>query len=137
MRAIDLVGGTEIVSDDDCWDMLATQSIGRLAVSLDGQIEIFPVNYGLDGDGIIFRTNAGRKFTWSTEGEVAFEVDSVDERSHYGWSVVIHGTARDISRYDGPQRQGAAQAWSGPKDFLVRIAPRSITGRRVGPLQGP
>jgi nitroimidazol reductase NimA-like FMN-containing flavoprotein (pyridoxamine 5'-phosphate oxidase superfamily) len=133
MRTLDLVGGTEIVSEHDCWDFLATQSIGRLAVTMDGQIEIFPVNYGLDGDGIIFRTNAGRKVTWATSGEVAFEVDSVDEATHSGWSVVVHGTARDISRFDGPQRRAAAQPWAGHKDFLVRIAPRSISGRRVAP----
>jgi nitroimidazol reductase NimA-like FMN-containing flavoprotein (pyridoxamine 5'-phosphate oxidase superfamily) len=134
MRAIDLLGGTKIVSESDCWDMLATQSVGRLAVSVDGQIDIFPVNYGLDGDGIVFRTNSGRKMSWATCGEVAFEVDAVDEQTHSGWSVVVHGTARDISRFDGPERQRAAQPWSGHKDFLLRIAPRSITGRRVAPL---
>lgn len=131
MRAIDLLGGAEIVSEEDCWDMLATRSVGHLAVTLDGRIEIFPVNYGLDGAGIVFRTNAGRKMSWSTSGEVAFEVDYVDEETHYGWSVVIHGTAQDITRFDSPERQVAAQPWTGPKDFLVRIAPRTITGRRV------
>jgi nitroimidazol reductase NimA-like FMN-containing flavoprotein (pyridoxamine 5'-phosphate oxidase superfamily) len=137
LRAIDLLGGTEIVSEQDCWDMLATQSVGRLAVSMDGQIEIFPVNYGLDGDGIIFRTNAGRKMTWATGGEVAFEVDSVDENSHCGWSVVVHGAARDISSFDSPERRLAARAWAGEKDFLIRISPRTLTGRRIASLQFP
>jgi nitroimidazol reductase NimA-like FMN-containing flavoprotein (pyridoxamine 5'-phosphate oxidase superfamily) len=134
MRAIDLLGGSTIVSESDCWDMLGTQSVGRVAFSLDGQIEIFPVNYGLDGDGVIFRTNVGRKFTGARLADVAFEVDRIDPESRCGWSVVIHGTARDITRFDSPERQVAVQPWTGTKDFLIRITPRSITGRRVARL---
>jgi nitroimidazol reductase NimA-like FMN-containing flavoprotein (pyridoxamine 5'-phosphate oxidase superfamily) len=129
MRAIDLLGGTEVISDDDCWDMLATKSVGRLAVTMDGRIEIFPVNYEIDGEGIVFRTNGGRKMSWATSGEVAFEVDCVDEETHYGWSVVIHGTARDISRSD----RASPDSWTGPKAFLVRVDPRNISGRQVTP----
>jgi uncharacterized protein len=133
MRALDLIGGTEIVSWDECWDMLATQTIGRIALAVGGEVDIFPVNYGLDGDGIIFRTNAGRKMAAADGRDVAFEVDSVDPKSRSGWSVVVHGTARDITRFDAPARRLAAQPWTGSKDFLVRIAPRSVTGRRVNP----
>lgn len=131
MRAIDLLGGGAIVSENDCWAMLGTQSVGRIAFSLDGQVEIFPVNYGLDGDGIIFRTNVGRKFSGSKIGEVAFEVDSIDPGSQTGWSVVVHGTTRDITKFDSPERHQAVRPWAGPKDFLIRISPRSVTGRRV------
>lgn len=133
MRAIDLLGGGSIVSENDCWDMLETQSVGRVAFTLDGQVEIFPVNYGLDGDGVIFRTNVGRKFTGITTGEVALEVDAIEPRTRCGWSVVIHGTARDITRFDSAERQAAVETWAGSKDFLVRITPRTITGRRVSP----
>jgi nitroimidazol reductase NimA-like FMN-containing flavoprotein (pyridoxamine 5'-phosphate oxidase superfamily) len=131
MRAIDLLGGTEIVAEDECWDLLAAERIGRVAVEVGGQLDIFPVNYGLDGDGIVFRTNAGRKMTGALTGDVAFEVDDIDPVAKAGWSVVVHGTARDISDFDGPERVRAAQPWTGPKDFLVRISPRSISGRRV------
>ena len=131
VRESDLLGGTEILAEEDCWALVAARSVGRLAVSLDGLIEIFPVNYGLDGEDVVFRTNAGRKMSWSRSGEVAFEVDWFDEESHTGWSVVIHGTARDISRLNCPERPLAAEAWTGPKDFLVRINARTISGRRV------
>jgi nitroimidazol reductase NimA-like FMN-containing flavoprotein (pyridoxamine 5'-phosphate oxidase superfamily) len=133
MRSIDLLGGTEILSEADCWDYLATECIGRVAVAFGGQVDIFPVNYGLDGAGILFRTNAGRKMTGATGGEVAFEVDHIDRIDKAGWSVVVHGEARDISQFDGPDRLRSAQPWTGSKDFLFRITPRSITGRRVVP----
>jgi nitroimidazol reductase NimA-like FMN-containing flavoprotein (pyridoxamine 5'-phosphate oxidase superfamily) len=111
--------------------LLATECIGRVAVTFGGQVDVFPVNYGLDGHGILFRTNAGRKVTGAMAGEVAFEVDSIDPTAKAGWSVVVHGEARDISQFDGPERTRSAQPWTGSKDFLFRIAPRSITGRRV------
>lgn len=133
MRAIDLLGGTEFVCEADCWTLLATQSVGRLAVTVDGKVDIFPVNYALDGDGIVFGTNAGRKMSWASDGEVAFEVDWVDGASASGWSVVVHGTAQQVSRTDEGAPQSAVEQWAGKKDFLVRIAPGSVTGRRVGP----
>ena len=133
MGATDPLGGTEIISEQDCWELLETQVVGRVAALVDGQVEIFPVNYGLDGDGVIFRTNAGRKIRGVLAGEVAFEVDLIDPQVHSGWSVVVHGTARDITAYDAPLRQRAAQPWTGSKDFLVRITPRSVSGRRVCP----
>jgi nitroimidazol reductase NimA-like FMN-containing flavoprotein (pyridoxamine 5'-phosphate oxidase superfamily) len=133
MRAVDLVGGTEILAEQDCWELLQSEEIGRVAVCFGGQVDIFPVNFGLDGDGIVFRTNAGRKMNGLTTGEVAFEVDNVDVRARSGWSVVVHGDARDISNFDGPERRRASRPWTGSKDFLIRITPRSITGRRVIP----
>jgi nitroimidazol reductase NimA-like FMN-containing flavoprotein (pyridoxamine 5'-phosphate oxidase superfamily) len=129
----DPIGGTEIIAETGCWDLLETQGIGRVAVCYGGQVDIFPVNYGLDGEGILFRTNAGRKMSAASSGEIAFEVDDIDARAKTGWSVVIHGQARDITIYDGLERQRAAQPWTGSKDFLFRIAPRSITGRRTVP----
>lgn len=129
MRSIDLVGGTEIVSEAACWEMLGTQSVGRLAVSMDGQIDVFPVNYRLDGNAILFRTNAGRKMSWAARGEVAFEVDFVDVAGRSGWSVVVHASAVHIEPIDAVDE--AEQSWTGPKDLLVRITPRSVTGRRV------
>jgi hypothetical protein len=74
-----------------------------------GELDIFTVNYGVDGEGIILRTNAGRKMAAADGGEIAFEIDYVDPISRCGWSVVFHGTARDITRFDAPARRLAAQ----------------------------
>ena len=133
MRVLDLIGGTEIIAEQDCWDLLETQDIGRVALVVGSQVEVFPVNYGIDGEGIIFRSNAGRKMTGTAAREVTIEVDDIDWAARAGWSVVVHGEARDITAYDGLERQRAVQSWTGSKDFLVRIAPRSITGRRLVP----
>jgi uncharacterized protein len=132
MRAIDLLGGTEILSEDDCVELLKSQSIGRLALVVDGHIDIFPVNYAVDGASILFRTNEGRKMRGAGAGEAAFEVDAIEPEAHAGWSVIVHGDPEDVTG-TGPPGADTVQPWAGRKEFLVRIAPRSITGRRVVP----
>ncbi|HET9733458.1 MAG TPA: hypothetical protein VFP54_12360 [Acidimicrobiales bacterium] len=51
VRALDLIGGGEIVPEADCWDMLAPQSAGRLAVHLDGTEGIPDHDHPDDGHG--------------------------------------------------------------------------------------
>ena len=69
------------------------------------------------------------------KGQVAFEVDHIDVESNSGWSVVVHGRAEDVTRFDGPGfRVRAGDPWTGPKDALLRITPTSVTGRRVGAM---
>jgi len=135
MRAIDLLGGSEVIGKDDCWELLETAHIGRLVATVGGRVEIFPVNYALEGETILFRTNAGRKMRAALGIEVVFEVDDVDPTSRTGWSVIARGQARDITRFDCAERLQALQPWTGRKDFLVRITPWEVTGRRVQPLE--
>jgi uncharacterized protein len=132
MRAIDLLGGAEIISEPDCLDLLRTGSIGRLALVVDDRVEIFPVNYSVEGGAVLFRTNDGRKLRGSSTSEVAFEVDAIEADAHAGWSVVVHGHPEDITDR-GTSAPDQVHPWAGPKEFLVRITPQSITGRRVMP----
>ncbi len=132
MRAIDLLGGTEILSEQDCLELLETQSIGRLALVIDDRIDIFPINYAVDGRSVLFRTNEGRKMRGAGTGEVVFEVDSIEAEAHAGWSVVVHGEPEDVTEAVEPGAD-TVEPWAGRKEFLVRITPRSITGRRVVP----
>jgi uncharacterized protein len=130
MRSLDLVSGTGIVTEADCWQMLRTQVIGRIAAMVDNQIEIFPVNYAVDDRNIVFRTNVGRKLAGLAAGEVAFEVDAVDTDVHAGWSVVVRGMVNEVTRLAEEERKEGAP-WAGPKGLLIRLEPTSVTGRRV------
>ncbi|HXY42956.1 MAG TPA: pyridoxamine 5'-phosphate oxidase family protein, partial [Acidimicrobiales bacterium] len=131
VELVDLARSTEAIDFKDCRELLAGEQIGRLGVIVDGRPEIFPVNYGLDGDGIVFRTNQGRKML-GLPGDVVFEVDRIDLKERSGWSVIVHGRAEDISQFDSPRlRERAGTPWTGPKDILVRISPTLVTGRRV------
>lgn len=128
MRALDLFGGAEIISEDHCWELLATQSVGRIATVAEDRIDIFPVNYRLVGRDIAFQTNMGRKLLEATTGEVAFEVDHFDPDSKTGWSVVIHGHASNDELTTDNDRD---PPWTGPKSYLVRVAVSAVSGRAI------
>jgi Pyridoxamine 5'-phosphate oxidase len=46
-----------VLDRDQCLRLLADEVIGRLAVIAGNTPAIFPVNYALDGDTIVFRTD--------------------------------------------------------------------------------
>ena len=49
--------GLEILDREACLGLLADDEIGRLAVLAGGAPLILPVNYQLDGEAIVFRTD--------------------------------------------------------------------------------
>jgi uncharacterized protein len=136
VRSLDLVGGTEMVPVDRCLQLLGTESIGRVAVIVGDDVDVFPVNYIVDGDRIAFATNVGRKMSGMLAGRLAFEVDSIDLPAHAGWSVIVHGVVDSVEPYTDEKHTGAEnhpkpQPWAGQKKLLVRIRPETISGRRV------
>lgn len=80
------------LSEEECWNLLTRQELGRLAVSIGDQPDIFPVNYVVDGPHILFRTAPGSKLAdLSLNPRVAFEVDEHDNDT--AASVVAKGIA--------------------------------------------
>ena len=70
------------VPEDSCWGYLDTAEVGRLATSVNDQPEVFPVNYVVDGQSIVFRTAAGSKLEdIVTNNRVAFEADGWTEET--------------------------------------------------------
>lgn len=120
----------------ECLRLLATDSVGRLAVSIDALPAILPVNYALlDGD-VVLRTGAGGKYDAAVRGAVvAFEVDTIDRLDRTGWSVLVTGVASVVT--DPDDRAHAADLlrdiWApGPRDEFVRIPTVLVSGRRLG-----
>ena len=68
----------EVLSTKECWELLRDSVVGRLAVTVDGRPDIFPVNPVVDHGSIVFRTSAGTKLAATKGHEVAFEVDGYD-----------------------------------------------------------
>jgi nitroimidazol reductase NimA-like FMN-containing flavoprotein (pyridoxamine 5'-phosphate oxidase superfamily) len=78
--------------DDESWERLRERSLGHLGVSVDGQPEIYPVNYVRDRQTVLFRTAAGEKLRdLMINRRVAFEVDAEVENGTR--SVVVSGRA--------------------------------------------
>jgi nitroimidazol reductase NimA-like FMN-containing flavoprotein (pyridoxamine 5'-phosphate oxidase superfamily) len=138
VELIDERSGVEMVPRDGCLRLIADEVVGRLGFLSGGRPEILPVNYILDGDAVVFRTAAGTKLAGAIRGPVVFEVDRFDQVRRSGWSVIVHGDAQVVTAFDAPALLARVlelpiDPWArGNKPYLVRITPRSITGRRVG-----
>ena len=68
---------------------------------------------------------------------VAFEIDEVDEASHVGWSVVVHGEASESHTLPAVMhdRDLALEPWArGDKTRYIRIHPTRVTGRVLEPV---
>lgn len=120
------------LTDKDCWDLLASVSLGRLVTTVAGWTEIFPVNFVVQDRTLLFRTAEGTKLLTSVLNEhVVFEAD--DHNVAEGWSVVLRGTAHLLST--APEIHRAERAGLYPwiatqKLRFVRVTPETVTGRR-------
>jgi nitroimidazol reductase NimA-like FMN-containing flavoprotein (pyridoxamine 5'-phosphate oxidase superfamily) len=126
----------EVIPRDECVRLLQSRHLGRLAVVIDARPLVFPVNYAMDGDRVVFRTAEGTKLHAASHEEVAFEIDDADARYHTGWSVLVVGFGEDVG--DAPTRERyealPVRPWGeGNKPHWIRIRPRAITGRRIPP----
>ena len=81
-----------ILSETECWDLLSSAAVGRLVTSVDGQPDIFPVNFVVQHRTVLFRTAEGTKLVSAAiNNDVLFEAD--DHNVAQGWSVIVKGTA--------------------------------------------
>ena len=127
-------GRLEPIDFDTCIELLGSHSLGRLAVVVDDQPIILPVNYALYGRDIVFRSDPGTKLHVGVGRRVAFEIDGFDSLYHEGWSVLVVGTAheeRDPARLRSYAGLHVLPWAAGPKAHWVRIAGGAITGRRI------
>lgn len=127
----------EFLSEEDCWKLLLASSLGRLAMSVAGMPEIFPVNFIAADDRLLFRTSEGTKLAALTvNNRVAFEIDGIEGDA--AWSVVVKGTARTLdkrSEIDAADELALRPLVPTLKFIYVEITPDEITGRgfRLGP----
>ncbi|HKF18918.1 MAG TPA: pyridoxamine 5'-phosphate oxidase family protein [Candidatus Dormibacteraeota bacterium] len=135
MRASKAPRGLEEIPEAECWELLAQRRLGRIALVIGGKPQIFPVNYGLKGKIIVFRTAAGTKLARAPDSPVAFEIDEYDAAAGAGWSVMVQGLGRDVTEAADDfawAARGTRVHPAAPGEKLHRIAvdPSAITGRR-------
>ena len=125
------------LTEQQCWERLGSTEVGRLSTVVGRQPDIFPVNFVLDGPSVVFRTAEGSKLLSLTINDaVAFEADGWDSSS--GWSVVIKGSAAEVTDWDDLARveRLPLRPWIPTlKLHYVRITATRISGRTF--LFGP
>ncbi len=134
--AVNLAPRSEQLSREESLRLLEEKSyVGRVGFVADDRITILPVNYLADGSSIVFCTAAGSMLSALCGGaEVAFEVDSSRPLSHAGWSVLVRGTAREVTDPSELQRlrRGPLRSWAVPTPaHWISISIDDIAGRSI------
>jgi nitroimidazol reductase NimA-like FMN-containing flavoprotein (pyridoxamine 5'-phosphate oxidase superfamily) len=121
-----------VLDERECWSYLQQAQVGRIAVTLGREPEIFPVNYLVDHGCVVIRTAPGTKLLeLLINNRVAFEIDGHD--GDLAWSVVLKGFAEEVAPPADPhQLRHLPTPWAdGRKDAVVEITPVSVTGRSL------
>lgn len=130
--------GLEVLSDENCWELLDDEPIGRIVFVADGQPMALPVTFAVEDGDIVFSTAEGSKLDVAQRkpgAKVAFEVDDYDRETRRGWSVLVKGTLHPVLEHGeaGQLDREGPEAWADAVDRpqWLRIEAEAISGRRV------
>jgi Pyridoxamine 5'-phosphate oxidase len=122
-----MTGHGDVLSERECWRLLATVSVGRLALSVHALPVIVPVQYYLDGRRLaVCLGHIELPERSLDETIIAFGADSIDPVARSGWSVHVQGRSV-IPR--GP-RIDTDCGWPAAAQ-VVEIETGRISGRRI------
>lgn len=127
----------EELSYAKCRGLLAGGVFGRVAICTPDGPRVFPVNYSVVGESVIFRTSPyGVVAAHDWRSPLAFEVDHVDYAEQKGWSVLAVGPGdriEDPEELDQIKRTWDPRPWAGgSRPLYVRLEWTELTGRRLG-----
>jgi nitroimidazol reductase NimA-like FMN-containing flavoprotein (pyridoxamine 5'-phosphate oxidase superfamily) len=128
--------GAEVLTPDECYRLLASAPVGRVAFVDAGDVVVLPVNLALWHHSIVFRTLPGSKLDAAVMSRrVAVEVDGWNAVTHEGWSVLARGSVTTVEEADVVEELEALglEQWihtDVPRTW-VRVLPDEVTGRRV------
>jgi len=127
--------GLEILERGECLRLLGGVMLGRVGVTSGALPAVLPVNFWLDRDRILIRTDEGSKLDAAIRNAVvAFEVDDFDPWYHSGWSVVVTDVAREMTDPDelAALSNAPLTRWASRSNgHLVAVATDRISGRRI------
>lgn len=127
----------DVLLRPECLALLATRPVGRLAVAeRDNELGplVVPVNFLLDGDTIVFRSDSGDKLRLLREHPVSFQVDEFDDLLREGWSVLVRGRAEPATPSQIERLH--LHTWApGEKATWIQLRPRRVSGRRIRMLR--
>jgi len=80
----------ELIPEEECWQLVATTSVGRVALSVKALPAVLPVQYYLDGRTLAVCLGHRQISERSLHGAiVAFAADAIDPATRSGWSVQV------------------------------------------------
>jgi uncharacterized protein len=117
----------------DCWHLIESAEITRIAWNGPRGVSVVPVNHVVAEGALWFRTAPYSALALECGGQsVAAEVDSVDPTTRTGWSVVVRGVAELVDADDAPEHLVDFRVWpAGARNMFVRLEPVEVTGRKL------
>lgn len=120
------------MDEQECWELLRSTPIGRVAMTIGNEVEVFPVNYQAQDEEIFIRTAEGTKLFGIAMGRpVTLEIDDWDDER--GWSVIAKCTARQLDHQHeiADANELGLQPWVPTrKNVFVKLTPVKVSGRR-------
>ena len=108
-------------------------ALGRLVTSVDGEPEIFPVNFVVQHRTVLFRTAEGTKLVSAAiNNNVVFEAD--DHNVAEGWSVIVRGVARTLGTDEEMQGGRTSAAAAVDRDGQTPLCSRTSVQDHRPPL---
>jgi uncharacterized protein len=123
------------LGEAECWRHLRSEDLGRIGVILDGQPLVFPVNYGVNKESIVFRTAAGTMLHRAPGSPACFEIDRYDRGLRDGWSVMAVGRLEEITEADDPHSAAlrglpVQPLAPGPRPHWIALRVARVSGRQ-------
>ena len=121
------------LGSDECWELLAGTTLGRLAVSYRNEPDVIPVNFWAAEKSILLHGSEHvRDIVRRARHQVVLEADGRSGSSV--WSVMAKGMLRELT---GPDEIAAAERrqlkpWTLTRRVLyLELQPAELTGRRI------
>jgi uncharacterized protein len=109
------------LSAAECWELLATATLGRMTLSVQALPIILPVRYVVDDACVAIDIDRlGMPDATIRDSVVAFAVDDIDRSADEGWMVQVQGHARLTAC--GPDSVHPTK--------VLRLTPGTVTGLR-------
>lgn len=120
---------------EECLRLMASVPMGRIVYTRRALPAVELVNFALDHDDIVIRTDQSGKLAAATrEAVVAFEADYLDAAQQAGWSVTAIGPSREVTDPGEIRRlrEIGLSSWApGVREHFIRISPGILNGRRL------
>lgn len=89
--------GTTVLDPHECWALLRTSVVGRIAFPGPDGLELLPVNVVVDHGSVVLRVGATSALARAVGERVALEADGLDADGG-AWSVVLKGPLSLVRR---------------------------------------
>jgi nitroimidazol reductase NimA-like FMN-containing flavoprotein (pyridoxamine 5'-phosphate oxidase superfamily) len=127
--------GLEVLDRHECLRLLASAKLGRIGFTSGALPAVLPVNFLLDGERILVRTERGGLLDAALQDVVvAFEVDDLDPMYHSGWRVAVTGVATAITDPADVEQVWLepVACWAPGGDVaVIAISTELVSGRRI------